>query len=181
MQATGRRAPAAWRQQGFNDPAQPVTDVDFDEATAFCAWLTEAQSISARGLRAALPTEAEWEYAARGFDGRRYPWGDETPTPVRAVYDPTPLARVGEHPTGRRPFGHEDLAGNVWEWTDSVGKDDDNPVETLTSGAPRVVRGGSWNYLARDLRCASRYRYPPMLRFPNLGLRVVVRVIRQSP
>jgi formylglycine-generating enzyme required for sulfatase activity len=89
----------------YRKPRQPVSAVSWDDATAYCA------SVGKR-----LPTEAEWERAARGDDGRRFPWGDEPPTHERAVFGEAPTAEVGSRPAGRGPYGHLDLAGNVWEW-----------------------------------------------------------------
>lgn len=96
----------------FNDPQQPVVGVSWLDARQFCGWA---------GGR--LPTEEEWEKSARGTDGRTYAWGNELPTPARAVFErdeahgaPDP---VGTHPNGRGPYGALDLTGNVWEWTES--------------------------------------------------------------
>jgi formylglycine-generating enzyme required for sulfatase activity len=94
----------------FHRPSQPVNGVSWFDARDYCAW---------RGAR--LPTEAEFERAIRDDDGRRFPWGNEPPTRARTVFG-EPLATgatddVGAHPSGRGPYGHDDLAGNVWEWT----------------------------------------------------------------
>lgn len=96
----------------FDDPRQPVVGVSWSDARSYCAWA---------GGR--LPTEEEWEKAARGTDARTYAWGNDPPTPDRAVFGrddatgaPDP---VGSHPTGAGPYGALDLTGNVWEWTES--------------------------------------------------------------
>ncbi len=95
----------------FSHPDQPAVGVSWFGAEAYCGWV---------GKR--LPTEAEWEYAARGPDSRRFPWGDEPPDRTRASFGwqqngPHP---VGSFPAGAGPFGHLDLAGNVWEWVADV-------------------------------------------------------------
>jgi serine/threonine-protein kinase len=101
----------AGRDEDFLRPRQPVVGVSWTDAQKYCARL---------GKR--LPREAEYERAARGDDGRRFAWGNEPPTPERAVYGRNfghdAPDEVGAHPAGRGPYGHDDLAGNVWEWTD---------------------------------------------------------------
>jgi len=91
----------------FPRAEQPASFVSWSDAKTYCEW---------RGKR--LPREAEFERAIRGDDARRFPWGNEEPTKSRAVYGTGAPADVGTHPLGRGPFGHDDLAGNVWEWMD---------------------------------------------------------------
>ena len=91
----------------FPRPKQPATFVGWEDARAYCAW---------RGKR--LPREAEFERAIRGDDARNYPWGNEPPNAERAVFARPMPNDVGSKPAGRGPFGHDDLAGNVWEWMD---------------------------------------------------------------
>jgi formylglycine-generating enzyme required for sulfatase activity len=93
----------------FVAPNKPVTGISWDAAGDYCRF---------RGKR--LPREAEFERAVRGDDGRRFPWGDERPTPERTVFHTNTTAEVGTHPLGRGPYGHDDLAGNVWEWMEDL-------------------------------------------------------------
>jgi formylglycine-generating enzyme required for sulfatase activity len=161
----------------------PINCVDWDQATAFCAWAAKR-----------LPTEEEWEYAARGTEGRKYPWGDSEPGPsllnacgsectewakknLSAEWKPMypgndgwpTTAPVGAFPAGASPLGLLDMAGNVWEWTSS-GWSDDYSKNRTTDG--RVDRGGGWsNVDASDVRGASRSWFGPSLRSLILGLR----------
>ncbi len=116
---------------GSNVATEPANSVGFYEALAFAAWLTKRAGLG-EGWRFDLPSEAEWEYAARGSDGRKYPWGDAPPTASLACFGlPSPTnalsfslaqgnagrpATVGGRPEGKSPFGCQDMAGNVWEW-----------------------------------------------------------------
>jgi formylglycine-generating enzyme required for sulfatase activity/predicted MPP superfamily phosphohydrolase len=166
------RKPASWQDKRFNAPQQPVVGVSWEEAQAFCVWA---------GL--ALPSEAQWEAAARGADGRRYPWGNEVPTPERANYGrregrTTP---VGAYPLGAGPFGALDQAGNVWEWCEDVwasaayrGRDGSvNPVSTKDDLAVRSLRGGSWNLEAGHLPAAWRFGGWALDRDQDFGFRCV--------
>jgi len=147
-----RTQPGQWEDQLLH-PNRPVVNVSWYEAAAYCAWA---------GCR--LLTEAEWERAARGTEGRTYPWGKEKPNQNRANYDgevghPTP---VGLYPLGATPEGVLDMAGNVWEWTaDWYGQ----------TRCLRVVRGGSWYENPGGLRAAFRYWNVPDLGFNDLGFR----------
>ena len=140
----------------------PVHDVDWLGASTYCAW---------RGHQ--LPTEAQWERAARGEDGRRYPWGDEDPDCVLAIFDEggsgcgtNDAWDVGTRPDGRSPFGAWDLAGNLWEWTADWQADDwsdidpDNPTGPVF-GTTKVVRGGGFASNAVALTTWSRWGRDP--------------------
>jgi formylglycine-generating enzyme required for sulfatase activity len=170
MAATGHAAPSHWTDAGLSGDRQPVVGVTYADAAAFCAWV---------GGR--LPTEAEWEYAARGTDGRRYPWGDAEPTPARAVFHLDVAAGtkpVGTAKEGASPFGIFDLAGSVFEWCSdwygeryyaaSPARDPAGPE----TGRQRVVRGGSWVSLPDACRSAARAQYPPASRSTLIGIRV---------
>jgi len=153
----------------------PAVNVSWDDAAAFCAW---ASKISGQKLR--LPTEAEWEKAARGTDRRIYPWGNEPPDKTLANFDQifkgtTPVGKFS--PQGDSPYGCADMAGNVWEWVaDWFGETyyKDSPKSNPTGPAKgewRVLRGGSWYIGARNLRAAIRGRDIPDLRDVNGGFR----------
>lgn len=135
----------------------PINCVDWDQATAYCG------SVGKR-----LPTEEEWEYAARGTDGRRYPWGDEEPG-ARACWNQRSAGStcsVGSYASG--VFGLKDMAGNVWEWTASGYSDYGNN----RASEARVTRGGGWfNAVASSLRSSCRDGHAPSDRGDGLGFR----------
>jgi hypothetical protein len=146
------KAPRGWHEQRTH-PNRPVVGVNWYEAAAYCAW---------RGRH--LPTEAQWERAAGGTEGRIYPWGDEGPDVTRANYDKTGLnapTPVGLFPRGRTPEGIDDLAGNVWEWM----------LEDY-DGA-KALRGGSWDGSARVVGVSCRNWVLPDSRDNDIGFRCV--------
>ena len=170
---------------GFFDlPNHPVVMVSWYEASAFCRWLTirlqEAGTIGAdETIR--LPSEAEWERAARGEDGRIYPWGDDSISSELANYDDTSLgatSAVGCFPRGTSPYGCEEMSGNVWEWCQNWDYDykedfEENPMGPA-SGSYRVNRGGSWASGAGYCRSAYRsYFGGPGSRNAGLGFRLL--------
>ncbi len=155
-------AGADWRHPlgpGLYAPADhPVTQVSWEDAAAFCRWASERT-----GRRLRLATEAEWEKAARGVDGRQYPWGDEPPDRERCNGVDTgpghalPVGRFS--PAGDSPYGCADMAGNVWEWTSSRYLDypyrpDDGREDSRWGGA--VLRGGGFESGAKHVRTTFR-------------------------
>jgi formylglycine-generating enzyme required for sulfatase activity len=166
--------PENWDEQVLH-PNRPVVGVSWYEAAAYCAWLSGRLQREVR-----LPTEAEWERAARGTTGRKYPSGSEEPDSERAncyegnVGHPTP---VGLYPRGATPEGIDDLAGNVWEWVaDWHGAYEKAPATNsrdLELGTARVVRGGSWQVNQRYARSACRDDDLPDVRANDVGFRVV--------
>jgi formylglycine-generating enzyme required for sulfatase activity len=175
----------------FNLHNYPVVGVTWYEAVAFSRWLTE-QLRQVGGLASeieiVLPNEPQWEKAARGTDGRVYPWGDEA-DPDRANYGDTGIgttSAVGCFPSGMSPYGVEDLSGNVWEWTCSLYAsypyDPEDGRENLEAGSydSRVVRGGAFDYNVRLVRCASRGWNYPDVRFRIYGFRVVASPVGEA-
>ena len=161
------RVPLNWdtmsRDYSANKADHPVIQVSWQDTKAFCDWA---------GL--ALPTEEQWEKAARGTDGRIWPWGNEPPTAEHCnfnanVGDTTPVGQYS--PKGDSPYGCADMAGNVWEWTASW-------YDRTLGG--RVLRGGSWYYNQELVRVSIRVNYTPNLADYNIGFRPVVPVVSGS-
>ncbi len=171
--------PDNWTEQSQN-ANRPVVYVSWHDAVKYCEWLSKQ-----RGKRVRLPTEAEWEYAARGgLSGKKYPWGDGI-SATNANYDADNsrswnwenakryLRDVGSYSANN--YGLHDMAGNVWEWCSSLYKpypysrNDDR--ENLSTTGPRVLRGGSWNDNSSNLRCALRGLSAPTDRGNDVGFR----------
>ena len=154
-------------------PNRPIVGVSFYEAEAFARW---------SGGR--LPTEAEWEKAARGPDGQEYPWGDEWIDDAAGGRDvgPRTTLPVGVFPKGESFYGALDVVGSVWQWCADVYEpklyeriDEDHPrgPDEAPLDGHRSVRGGAWNTLRYSLRCANRNSYKATARYSNLGFRII--------
>ncbi len=170
LEASGREVPVE-----VADPAKakhPVVYVSWEDAVAYCKWLSEKT-----GRKFRLPTEAEWEYAARGPKGLKYPWGNEW-NQAKAVIYTDGTKPVGSIPAGASPFGVMDMAGNVWEWVSDWHAENYDPNDIVNPKGPRngvyrVLRGGSWNYyVSVFLRGAYRGYYLPENRDDYFGFRV---------
>ena len=156
---------ANWRYPGGHELGgiegktdHPVVQVSWGDAVAYDEWA---------GKR--LPTEQEWEKAARGIDGREYPWGDQEPTSELCNFNmhegrTTPVGRYA--PQGDSPYGCVDMSGNIWEWTAS---------EEVDSG--RVLRGGGWSHPAEYVRLVLRSIHEPDERYDTDGFRCVSEVL----
>ena len=170
-----RDQPYYWQDAKWNNPLAPVVGVTWFEAEAYCNWLAGQLEKPVR-----LPTEQEWERAARGTRGREFSWGNDfeknhlNAAPFwkqddDAIYafdmDEASTTPVGQFPAGCTPEGIADLSGNVWEWTDSWWE-----AEQIN----RVMRGGSWNNRRRFARCAFRLRSGPADFLYGTGFRVVL-------
>ncbi len=168
VKATGYREPYGWDDKNFNQPNQPVVGVSWEDAAAYCKWA---------GRR--LPTEAEWEKAARGDGGWIFPWGQDwnKQNANSSSLDKHKTAPVGSYPQGVSSYGVYDMAGNVWEWCADWYVADyyllgpgRNPPGPSTSDS-KVIRGGGWFDSPTQLRTTNRYYSHPMVRYNGIGFR----------
>ncbi|GKS57600.1 sulfatase modifying factor 2 [Nitrospira sp.] len=174
LHETAQPPPVLWETVDLTrHGAKPVVGVSWEDASLFCAWAGKQ-----------LPSEAQWEKAARGTDGRRYPWGNSAPTSKRAnfalgarfSYDLV-LFPVGRFPSGASPYGAQDMAGSVWEWVRDwydgayyATSPSRNPTGP-EGGQFKVLRGGSWSDLPKYLLAYSRFKLPPSTRNSFTGFR----------
>jgi formylglycine-generating enzyme required for sulfatase activity len=198
-----------WADPGYNAPTQPVVGVTWHEAVAYASWLSEKlrdmpdmppelRRLLQSGYRICLPSEAEWEKAARGGlqipgpngqpipnprPDRQWPWGAAwDPGLCNAFEGDDPVgwpSPVGMVPPGASPYGCADMAGNVWEWTRNAYRPypfvvrPDDGAEEAEEAPLRAVRGGSWNNADHAARCAARLHFDPCSILNHLCLRVV--------
>jgi len=168
LEATGCSEPRFWHDPQYSGPNQPVIGVSWDDANAYAAWAGKQ-----------LPTETQWEFAARGKENRTYPWGHLEPERAHCNFgDHLSMPTiVTMHTDGRTPEGVYDMAGNVYEWTCDpfVPYGQANPTDAVETPL-RTVRGGCWNSKAKDLRCSHRKGLFPETRLSIIGFRCVLPV-----
>jgi iron(II)-dependent oxidoreductase len=173
LKDTSQEAPIGFHDARFNHPDQPVTSVSWFDAMAYCEWLTERTGNAYR-----LPTEAEWERAARGgLESKLYTWGDESPQDQPRYFE---LWSDGPERVGQRPpngFGLFDISENVHEWCSDWFDENyyfDSPEHNPqgpTSGKRRSSRGGSWRHQIKITRVAARSSISPEFRYSDYGFR----------
>jgi formylglycine-generating enzyme required for sulfatase activity len=196
VRETRHPAPQDWKDENYPSEKgdHPAVYISWHDAMAYCQWISENS-----GKKYRLPTEAEWEKAARGENGWIYPWGNDWDEKKvnSGEGGPGGTTPVGQYsPGGDSPYGLADMAGNVWEWTQSLwGKAREKPEfrypydpqdskrEDLKAGneVARVLRGGSFDNLRYYMRCAVRLGYDPGGRFNLIGFRVVLSPTASEP
>jgi formylglycine-generating enzyme required for sulfatase activity len=174
-----KQQPEFWEHERYGRVRSnhPVVGISWYEAVAFATWLTQHLN---DGYTYCLPSELEWEYAARGPERRMYPWGNQAPDPERANFAQTHngTTAVGCFPAGATNEELHDLAGNVWEWTRSeyrpypYNADDGREDGTEPAGKSFTLRGGSWDILPFYLRASYRYYNSPVNHYYFLGVRL---------
>jgi sulfatase modifying factor 1 len=179
VEATGEEVPPLVNDACFNRPQQPVVAISWFEAVRYCEWLS-----SVHGMNYRLPTEAEWERAARGgVDGKLFPWGDAPPESLpgyarRWANGPEEVGK--SDPNG---FGLRDMCANVHEWcsdwfqADYYASSPEQNPHGPDSGERRSSRGGSWRHHIKVTRSASRSSIPPQFKYADYGFRVACSAI----
>lgn len=182
LSATATVPPPFYNKPNFNHPMQPVTGVSWHEAVRYCEWLSQQ---TGRNFR--LPTEAEWECAARGgLEQKEFPWGDDPPHSLpnyatRWQNGPEPAARYSPN-----TFGLYDIADNVHEWCSdwydpnyyaiSPDRNPQGPEQSPMNPARKSSRGGSWRHHIKVARCSARSSIPPEFQYADYGFRVACDV-----
>jgi formylglycine-generating enzyme len=182
LRLTGSAAPPFWTDRNFNHPEQPVVAVSWFEAERYCGWLA-AQT----GRAYRLPTEDEWERAARGnFEQKDFPWGDDPP---QSLPDYATRWQNGPEPVGRyapSAFGLYNMCDNVHEWCSdwydanyyavSPERNPHGPEAVSEKGKRKASRGGSWRHHVKVARCSARSSIPPEFQYADYGFRVACRL-----
>jgi formylglycine-generating enzyme len=179
LHATAAPPPRFWSDSSFSHPQQPVAGVSWVEAARYCEWLSSQTRCNYR-----LPTEAEWERAARGdLEQKQFPWGDELPQSLpdyatRWQTGPQPVARYAAH-----GFGLYDICDNVHEWCSDwydpnyyASSPERNPPGPAT-GQRKASRGGSWRHHVKVARCSARSSIPPEFQYADYGFRVACDLV----
>ncbi len=185
LTAAQHRKPLHWNDPNFSDPLQPVVAPSWFDAVSYCDWLS---GMTRRRFR--LPTEAEWEYAARGdLEQKQFPWGD---APPESLANYATRWKTGPEPVGRAEsngYGLFDIGANVHEWcadwfdADYYGvspeRNPQGPAEGVAHAqvkhpvpTRRASRGGSWRHFTKVSRCAARSSIPPEFQYADYGFRV---------
>lgn len=172
LKDTNRPAPSHWPGGEFPPGAalEPVAGVTWQEASDYCQWLSGRIGATVR-----LPTEAEWELAARGPQNLKYPWGDEWDNRAAASTETGGRVRaVKSYPAGRSPFGAYDMAGNVWEWVEDEAADEEGRPKSEEGAKLRVIRGGAATEPRAFVSATARYEVREDKGSARLGFRYVV-------
>ncbi len=164
--ATGHREPSNWMLNGYDKTKanHPVTFVKLEDAIQYCKWLDKS-----------LPSEAQWERAARGTDNREYAWGSEfkrglSNTVTSKVIGTTP---VGSFPHGASPYGAMDMTGNVLEWTTTLMPSAEEEVDEYEGEEFYITKGGSWGYSSSTAKTFQRFPFEKDSKTNNIGFRCI--------
>jgi formylglycine-generating enzyme required for sulfatase activity len=172
LKETGRTAPSHWKNGEFPPGAalEPVAGVTWQEAADYCQWLSGKLGVTVR-----LPTEAEWELAARGPQNLKYPWGNEWDARAADCEETHGRVRaVKSFPAGRSPFGAYDMAGNVWEWVEDEEVDAEGKPRSSGNVKLRIIRGGAALEPCKFVTATARYGVRADKPAIRLGFRYVV-------
>jgi sulfatase modifying factor 1 len=174
LDATHRTPPPYWSDPNFNHPEQPVVAVSWFDAVTYCAWLCELT-----GSKYRLPTEAEWEYAARGgLEGALFPWGNELPTSRQRYAERWRTGPERVRQSQPNAFGLFEMCENVHEWCSDWFQPDyysvspDRNPRGPETGMRKSSRGGSWRHHIKISRCSTRSSIPPEFQYTDYGFRV---------
>jgi formylglycine-generating enzyme required for sulfatase activity len=172
VQETGRKAPPDWIDSRYapGTANEPVRSISWHDAVAYCSWLT-----AKIGAQVQLATEAQWELAAGGPSGFKYPWGNDWDANAAASVETKGQIRtVRSYPRNRSPYGAYDMAGNVWEWIANSGHDQDGFPISADGVEYRIAKGGSVNEPAEFVTATSRVKLRADMKEKYLGFRYVV-------